>query len=453
MFSSPNAGGGCFRSGFRYPAVDGSVSFSESWSATNFWDIDQRRYVLQANHGGSGVHHPGRQYTSISGTAISELLLRHQPQIRLSAVSDTVQSGTVGGVMPQFLSVRTTDPAGNAVNNIPVSFKMTSQPAGAQGSSLSTVSVQTERSVVTQNGIASVPVKVGNRPGLYEVTASCTTCSPSSQVFSITALSPILTLSLTNAVIPPSSRTSRSVISVDARVTTHVGQPMSGKQVSFASTTLDLREAGHHHGPVENAPVGVFEDFFGTDARSCLTGSDGTCSVYYFAAEHSGRVEIEGTVDGSRDTKQLMVKVVGLARFTSTAAVPTGITPAHLSTQWATVELNRRLLAIADAYWQTTLKVLYINDMSLPWGGVFDICLTGIEAASCSVASPWKAPHHYHRWGRSVDISRNPPDTSPPVGGRMTVEDERLLHHLMTTSGLFKVPEGPIHYELAPLIR
>jgi hypothetical protein len=99
----------------------------------------------------------------------------------LSIGGGNSQTAQTGQLLPSSLVVKTTDTAGSAVNNIPISFQITTQPAGAQGAGLSTTSA------TTQSGTASTQLTLGTVPGQYQVTASCPTCTPTSVVFSATA--------------------------------------------------------------------------------------------------------------------------------------------------------------------------------------------------------------------------------------------------------------------------
>ena len=70
-----------------------------------------------------------------------------------------------------------------------------------------------------------------------------------------------------------------------------------------------------------------------------------------------------------------------------------GAKPWHPSNHWGSADMGSRL-ALADAdygalYAGSTLEV---NDISLEWGGVFDI------------DQNWVPDHVSHRWGDNVDV-------------------------------------------------
>src|SRR5207249_2199522 len=72
-----------------------------------------------------------------------------------------------------------TDPTGNPIPNISVSFTIIQQPTGSIGS-LSGANI-----ITGTNGIASSELTLGQAPGQYQVTAFCQSanCAPSSVLF------------------------------------------------------------------------------------------------------------------------------------------------------------------------------------------------------------------------------------------------------------------------------
>jgi len=57
--------------------------------------------------------------------------------------------------------------------------------------------------------------------------------------------------------------------------------------------------------------------------------------------------------------------------------------------------------------------VLHLNDASLPWGGVYDICARPTACPTQGV-TPWVEPHKGHRRGTVVDIRANGDTTAIP---------------------------------------
>jgi len=73
-----------------------------------------------------------------------------------------------------------------------------------------------------------------------------------------------------------------------------------------------------------------------------------------------------------------------------------GETDAHPYNHYGTPQMNKSLINLATNYNLSCPKAdtLYYNDMSLEWGGLFDI------------NGNWKAPHTTHRYGTEIDISK-----------------------------------------------
>jgi hypothetical protein len=97
------------------------------------------------------------------------------------------QTGNFQQALNQPLQVQTTP----AASGIPVTFSIAGVPAGAQNASLSTASgapVTTTIAMTGPDGIASLPFVMGDLPGTYQITASCTGCSQSPVTFTETGV-------------------------------------------------------------------------------------------------------------------------------------------------------------------------------------------------------------------------------------------------------------------------
>ena len=103
-----------------------------------------------------------------------------------------------------------------------------------------------------------------------------------------------------------------------------------------------------------------------------------------------------GGCSGSQ-TENLYVVVPGLIQLsTGTNYILWGETENHPYNHFGTKKLINTIIEIANEYksYFPNSKSLYINDISLPWGGLFDI------------NSDWKSPHVLHRCGNQVDIRK-----------------------------------------------
>jgi hypothetical protein len=73
--------------------------------------------------------------------------------------------------------------------------------------------------------------------------------------------------------------------------------------------------------------------------------------------------------------------------------------------------------------------VLHLNDASLPWGGVYDICVRPGACPDLGVVA-WKKPHKEHRRGTVIDVRANGTDGSIPDA------DKRKFGNLLIDYGV-----------------
>lgn len=80
---------------------------------------------------------------------------------------------------------------------------------------------------------------------------------------------------------------------------------------------------------------------------------------------------------------------------------------------------------------QGTEATIRLNDMSLPFGGLFDICGSWNPNQTCPPLTPANVGGHFsHRTGRSVDVSRSlclGLATDPAIDCTQTIPLDRLL--------------------------
>ena len=100
----------------------------------------------------------------------------------LSKVSGDTQESAINSTLLQPLVVKVTDESGNPVLGKIISWSITG-PAGATGQSVSPASTTTGA-----DGKAQTTLKLGNKPGAYQITATCPECTSGSPVtFTATA--------------------------------------------------------------------------------------------------------------------------------------------------------------------------------------------------------------------------------------------------------------------------
>jgi len=102
------------------------------------------------------------------------------PILNFSVLSGDGQAAPPLTTLPKALVVKVADQNGAAVPGVPISFAIT-QPSGANGANLDSSAVTT-----SADGTASVKFTLGDTLGQYQVTALCTSCTPTMLVFSET---------------------------------------------------------------------------------------------------------------------------------------------------------------------------------------------------------------------------------------------------------------------------
>lgn len=236
-------------------------------------------------------------------------------------------------------------------------------------------------------------------------------------------------------------------------------------------TTVLADSGGHSHGG--NRPLGTFllprtppqsgYDSVRTFTRQ--TDSLGNLNFKYIASQFGGieRVKAERLSDTtSFDTVQVVTKVGAMIDFTHTqtnewnysgSSGPTtykkcpGTLLKHPMNHYILGVFDQSLQEIIVEFFQYTgtprgggqyLK-LGINDMSLPKGGLFDIC------------NNWQPGHKSHRKGTSVDIDStntelfNNPGHYVPLQHYQIEELTRIVQHKNTAA--LRAKEETIHYE------
>lgn len=223
------------------------------------------------------------------------------------------------------------------------------------------------------------------------------------------------------------------------------GTPVQGKMVEFLVTPRDL-SGGHNH--IEARPTGTI------DIPACVTGENGSCTVFYSAGEVSGAETIVAKISESplvTASKDIEIAVVGLSEVVASAFYRlTGKTEGHPDNHYMRSDLHEKLSKFGSKYMIARGVRLGFNDMSLKSGGLFDIGPTSQKSWEF-----WAAPHKSHRVGTSLDI-----DSCAPIGtfpgysyfrgncpaGFVEIEDI-LLERLCRHAGGKIIPEATNHCE------
>ncbi len=91
----------------------------------------------------------------------------------------------------------------------------------------------------------------------------------------------------------------------------------------------------------------------------------------------------------------------------------------HPDNHYTTIYAMTNTWLIAETYYEQTGTTLGINDMSIRWGGLFDI------------NGNWNNPHMSHRRGEDVDIDRNVYDTVAGAYILRNCETDKLLEKIV----------------------
>jgi hypothetical protein len=144
---------------------------------------------------------------------------------------------------------------------------------------------------------------------------------------------------------------------------------------------------GHNHG---GGPVGV-----ASPSRFTLSGPyPQNRRVTVRTPTAAGTIRMRTTFsNGSIDEDYIEVVVPDLVSLNSSRKIVlVGSTSAHPANHYGTQTMVKGLEQLADKFFEKFRLPLYINDMSLASGGLFDI------------SGAWKSPHKTHRRGREADI-------------------------------------------------
>lgn len=299
------------------------------------------------------------------------------------------------------------------------------------------------------------PSASGSETVSFSVTAVDSQCSPA---FPPPPTSPKLKLTLAQPEIPPSVVKAStcytdietgaclgrvtipqmdSTVKVDVQLLDALGNPdtkSAGILITFDSTAIDVSMAGHFH---DGAPGGTFQNADSQVSFTCTLTANGSCSIFFLAPTNAGNYEISATtVSGLHDSQGLRVIVPNLVLLEPSSEgdyTLTGANNFHPVNHYGTSYLTTLIDVVGSTFKHYTGKKLGINDMSLAWGGLFDIGPIDFNNYSF-----WSFPHILHRLGNSVDIDKKP----------LSSPEKEFLYQLMTTFELVKVKESPIHYEV-----
>ncbi|MCB0412050.1 MAG: hypothetical protein KDD22_05955 [Bdellovibrionales bacterium] len=257
-----------------------------------------------------------------------------------------------------------------------------------------------------------------------------------------------LAMTVSKMSVYPAKTIDDNKVDVTVRVTSSNGANVSGKFIQFFSTPQEF-SGGHDHSG--GRPTGNF------DYSGCTTGSDGTCSVTYFASEIGGIEKITATLAGNppqQASKNINVQVPSLVDFEDLAGVLngtllrlTGQTSSHATGHFLNSDNSADVIGIAKDIYVRYQASVGFNDMSLLNGGLFDI--------GPPIGTFWRRPHGLHRVGKSVDIdhcaisvvTENTNQKGDCPVGYVKLSKIKIANACQKNNG-YLINEGPIHCEL-----
>lgn len=193
----------------------------------------------------------------------------------------------------------------------------------------------------------------------------------------------------------------------------NTGQPTTNPVQVHISLKVDPTSGGHDHGDSarpRGGIAGVQTCASDNECWSVTTDGNGQVVFNFNPTEISGTHTITATCqsDGCSNTAtaNVGVKVDGLkpippsglyALYEVDGSVIGAVAGEHPSNHYLTSDAANKLLIIAINYHHLYPKdpVIYVNDASLMWGGLFDL------------DADWDTPHEEHRRGSVVDIRAN----------------------------------------------
>ncbi|CUT05727.1 hypothetical protein [Candidatus Kryptobacter tengchongensis] len=184
---------------------------------------------------------------------------------------------------------------------------------------------------------------------------------------------------------------------------------------------------GHDHNGNRNSYAGKLDFYTG------MTDSSGRLTNIYTAGEFGGieKIVVYLADDTTlRDTAEIVVAIPGLALLPeSPYYLKVGGTKYHHGppryqddhNHWGRDYLVQALQLIAQEYFDSVGEVIRITDISLPYGGEYDICGTWNYMDVCDRAP--NGGHSSHRRGENADI------TGAQQGSRF--QNEIVMHRII----------------------
>ncbi len=208
------------------------------------------------------------------------------------------------------------------------------------------------------------------------------------------------------------------------------------------------RTGGHNHDPLPplggwvtgTTPVEIFSRGDTLRGVRAATDTAGRFEIRYESGEVSGLRLVEVRLGRRRDTattpfairETLRVRVEGLAELgPGRGYALVGETATHPQNHYGRPFLRNWIRHLAQRAQEEMGEFLYINDMSLEGGGLFDVCGTFNPSTSClSSAGLPVSGHVQHRWGDQVDLTATHARGEGPEHSRFVKLMKEVARHL-----------------------
>lgn len=259
-----------------------------------------------------------------------------------------------------------------------------------------------------------------------------------------------ITLSGGNTVEPSGSSSVNTLPIIATVKDKNTGQAPTTPVTVNIRLKVDPTSGGHEHGD-SNRPRGGIADVKSCESdETCWSGqTDGSGKVTFnfSVPEAAGTHTITAECDecSKSDSKDVEVKVSGLMPipalpFYALAEANGDVIGAkqgwHTDNHYLTSGAAAVLARIAVYYrfsprfylrnlttGQASLpQVLHLNDASLKWGGVYDICARPGACSETGIVT-WHKPHAEHRHGIVIDVRANGGDGAIPPINKMKFEN------------------------------
>lgn len=202
-----------------------------------------------------------------------------------------------------------------------------------------------------------------------------------------------LTLGFASPVFADLSSNPGGTTIVTGCITDQYGAPYYGQPVWWS--VVVFLNSGYHNHDDGNRPNGSLS------TTSNYTGGDGCASTTFYAPLIAGQYQVTATTNVGEDTASIFVILQSpylqyLPTYSTYQIV--GVQPQHPSNPYGSFHAVYEIQQIASQFNQTTGVVMGVNDMSLPWGGMFDL-------GPAYGGTWWHTPKHgEHMWGLNADI-------------------------------------------------